>query len=168
MKNGSQHMIRFHVDDVMLSHINPKVNDNEDDGKVKVDMSSYMKNMLDDFPVNSRRVKRQAHSWVKAYITLDRQEAKQGRCRSLSHNGGERTICMQMSKTQHSAYDCAAVHANKRTECIRLEQTHQDDDTVVLRDYQREPRLVLSTGLLQRLSLILILFFIGYGVSSSY
>ena len=27
-KNGSQHMIRFHVDDVMSSHINPKVNDN--------------------------------------------------------------------------------------------------------------------------------------------
>ena len=27
-KNGSQHMIRFHVDDVMSSNINPKVNDN--------------------------------------------------------------------------------------------------------------------------------------------
>ena len=27
-KNGSQHMIQFHVDDVMSSHINPKVNDN--------------------------------------------------------------------------------------------------------------------------------------------
>ena len=26
-KNGSQHMIRFHVDDVISSHINPKVND---------------------------------------------------------------------------------------------------------------------------------------------
>ena len=25
--NGSQHMIRFHVDDVISSHINPKVND---------------------------------------------------------------------------------------------------------------------------------------------
>ena len=82
-KIGSQHMIRFHVDDVMSSHINPKVNDDfdewlqakygehgkvkahkgkvhdylgmifeyEDKGKVKVDMSSYVKNMLEDFPV---------------------------------------------------------------------------------------------------------------------
>ena len=31
MKNGSQHMIRFHVDDVVLSHINPKVNDDFDE-----------------------------------------------------------------------------------------------------------------------------------------
>ena len=78
MKNGSQHTIRFHVDDVMSSHTNPKVNDvfdewvqakygehgkvkahrgkvhdylgmifeYEDKGKVKVDMSSYVKNML--------------------------------------------------------------------------------------------------------------------------
>ena len=29
-KNGSQHTIQFHVDDVMLSHINPKVNDDFD------------------------------------------------------------------------------------------------------------------------------------------
>ena len=35
---------------------------------------------------------------------------------------------MQMSKTQHSAYDHAAVHVNKRTECVRLEQTHRDDE----------------------------------------
>ena len=44
-KNGSQHTIRFHVDDVMSSHINPKVNDDFDEwlqanygehGKVKV------------------------------------------------------------------------------------------------------------------------------------
>ena len=34
---------------------------------------------------------------------------------------------MQMSKTRHSAYDPVAVHANKRTERVRLEQTHQDD-----------------------------------------
>ena len=26
-KNGSQHLIQFHVDDMMLSHINSKVND---------------------------------------------------------------------------------------------------------------------------------------------
>ena len=78
-------MIRFHVDDVMSSHINPKVNDNfdeqakyrkhgkvkahqgkvhnylgmifeyEDEGKVKVDMKSYIKNMLDDFPVKLKK-----------------------------------------------------------------------------------------------------------------
>ena len=30
MENGSQHTIRFHVDDVMSSHINPKVNDDFD------------------------------------------------------------------------------------------------------------------------------------------
>ena len=30
-KNGSQHTIRFHVDDVMSSHINPKVNDDFDE-----------------------------------------------------------------------------------------------------------------------------------------
>ena len=103
-KNRSQHTIQFHVDDVMSSHINPKVNDNfdewlqakygehgkvkahrgkvhdylriifeyEDEGKVKVDMSSYMKNMLDDFPIKLRRVKRQPRLWVKAYITLDK------------------------------------------------------------------------------------------------
>ena len=35
---------------------------------------------------------------------------------------------MQMSKTRHSAYDRVAMHANKRTERVRLEQTHQDDE----------------------------------------
>ena len=35
---------------------------------------------------------------------------------------------MQMSKTRHSAYNRAAMQANKRTECVRLEQTHQDDE----------------------------------------
>ena len=80
-------MIRFHVDDVMSSHINPKVNNNfderlqakygeygevkahrgkvqiylrmifeyEDEGKVKVDMSIYVKSMLDDFPVKLKK-----------------------------------------------------------------------------------------------------------------
>ena len=33
-----------------------------------------------------------------------------------------------MSKTQHSAYNRIAVHANKRTKRVRLEQTHQDDE----------------------------------------
>ena len=32
------------------------------------------------------------------------------------------------SKTRHSAYDRAAMHANKRTERVRLELTHQDDE----------------------------------------
>ena len=35
---------------------------------------------------------------------------------------------MQMSKTRHSAYDRVTMHANKRTERVRLEQTHQDDE----------------------------------------
>ena len=35
---------------------------------------------------------------------------------------------MQMSKTRHSAYNCIAMHANKRPEHVRLEQTHQDDE----------------------------------------
>ena len=33
-----------------------------------------------------------------------------------------------MSKTRHSAYDRVTMHANKRTERVRLEQTHQDDE----------------------------------------
>ena len=35
---------------------------------------------------------------------------------------------MQTSKTRHSAYDRVAMHVNKRTERVRLEQTHQDDE----------------------------------------
>ena len=35
---------------------------------------------------------------------------------------------MQTSKTRHSAYDRVAMHVNKRTECVRLDQTHQDDE----------------------------------------
>ena len=35
---------------------------------------------------------------------------------------------MQMSKTRHSAYDRVVMHAKKRTERVRLEQTHQDDE----------------------------------------
>ena len=94
MKNGSQHTIRFHVDDVMSSHINPKVNDDfdrwlqarcgehgkvkahrgkvhdylcmifeyEDKGKVKVNMSSYVKNMLEDFPVELKKSQTAAHT----------------------------------------------------------------------------------------------------------
>ena len=45
---------------------------------------------------------------------------------------------MQMSKTRHSAYDRAAMHANKRTEHVRLEQTHQDDE-VPARYARHEP-----------------------------
>ena len=44
----------------------------EDEGKVKVNMSSYVKNMLDDFPVKLKKSKRQPHPPVKAYITLDK------------------------------------------------------------------------------------------------
>ena len=33
-----------------------------------------------------------------------------------------------MSKTRHSAYNRVAVHVNKRTEHVRLEQTHQNDE----------------------------------------
>ena len=86
-KNGSQHMIRFHVDDVMSSHINPKVSNDfdewlqaeygehgkvkahggklnhylrmifeyDDKGKVKINMSSYVKNMLEYFPVKLKK-----------------------------------------------------------------------------------------------------------------
>ena len=77
-----QHTVRFHVDDLMASHIDPKVNDKFDvwlqlmygqhgkvqthrgnkhdflgmtfefgGGKVSIDMSAYVKDMLDEFPV---------------------------------------------------------------------------------------------------------------------
>ena len=83
VKKGSQQMVRFHVDDLMSSHINPKVNDDfetwlnkkygdlgkvktvcgkehdylgmlfdfHEEGKVKIDMSSYVSNMLEEFLV---------------------------------------------------------------------------------------------------------------------
>ena len=95
-------MIRFHVDDVMSSHINPKVNNDfdewlqakygehskvkahqgkehdylriifeyEDEGKVKIDMSSYMKNMLDDFPVKLKKSQTAATPMGKGLYNL--------------------------------------------------------------------------------------------------
>ena len=82
VKAGSQHTVRFHVDDCLLSHINPRVNDKflewlnkhyskygavtavrgkihdylamvfdfTVDGEVSVDMSDFVKKMLEDFP----------------------------------------------------------------------------------------------------------------------
>jgi hypothetical protein len=69
----SQHTIRFHVDDLMSSHVNKKVNgilmkwlnkkygkfgavkatvtfDYSEKGKVKIDMIDYMASMIDDAP----------------------------------------------------------------------------------------------------------------------
>ena len=95
-------MIQFHVDDLMSSHINPKVNDNfdaclqakygehskvkahqgkvhdylrmifkyEDECKVKVDMSSYAKNMLVDFPVKLKKSQRAAMPMGKGLYNL--------------------------------------------------------------------------------------------------
>ena len=82
MVNGNQQTIRFHVDDLMSSHKDPKVNDeflkwlNDmygnlgkvkevrgdvhrylgmkfvfGEGKVKIDMTNYVKRMLEEFPV---------------------------------------------------------------------------------------------------------------------
>ena len=80
---SSQHTIRFHVDDLMSSHLEPKVNDEflkwlngkygslkevtstrghfhdylgmdfdfSQTGQVSIDMSKYVSNMVDDFPV---------------------------------------------------------------------------------------------------------------------
>jgi Reverse transcriptase (RNA-dependent DNA polymerase) len=84
--NGKQQTIRFHVDDIMSSHVDKKVNndfalwlqdkygehspvkihrgDKHDylgmifefkDGAVSIDMISYVKDMLDDFPVKFKK-----------------------------------------------------------------------------------------------------------------
>ena len=81
MVNGNQHTIRFHVDDLMSSHVDPKVNDefyqwlnkmygtmgdvtqhrgNKHDylgviykfypNHIELDMSAYVKKMLDEYP----------------------------------------------------------------------------------------------------------------------
>ena len=80
--NGKQHTIRFHVDDLLSSHIDPRVNDkflewlnemygehgavtatrgNEhdylamlmkfEDGSLEIDMTAYVKKMLQEFPI---------------------------------------------------------------------------------------------------------------------
>jgi Reverse transcriptase (RNA-dependent DNA polymerase) len=84
--NGKQQTIRYHVDDVMSSHVNKKVNDDFaiwlqemygehspvtikrgdkhdylgmifefKDGAVSIDMTSYVKDMLNDFPVKFKK-----------------------------------------------------------------------------------------------------------------
>ena len=82
MINGEQHTIRYHVDDVLSSHMHPEVNDKflkwlnkkygsygevkakrgdvhdylgmkldfREKGKVKIDMTDYVKEMVDSFP----------------------------------------------------------------------------------------------------------------------
>ena len=82
MINGEQHTIRYHVDDVLSSHMHPEVNDEflkwlnkkygsygevkakrgdvhdylgmkldfREKGKVKIDMTDYVKEMVDSFP----------------------------------------------------------------------------------------------------------------------
>ena len=82
MINGEQHTIRYHVDDVLSSHMHPEVNDEflkwlnkkygsygevkakrgdvhdylgmkldfKEKGKVKIDMTDYVKEMVDSFP----------------------------------------------------------------------------------------------------------------------
>jgi hypothetical protein len=86
MVNGKQHTVRFHVDDVMSSHVDKKVNDDFEvwlnkkygkhgkvksvrgeihdyigmtfnfpgNGKVEIDMSDYVQNMLDECSVKLR------------------------------------------------------------------------------------------------------------------
>ena len=44
----------------------------EDEGKVKVNMSSYVKNMLDDFPVKLWKSQTAATPVGEGYITLDK------------------------------------------------------------------------------------------------
>ena len=161
-KNGSQHTIRFHVDDVMSSHINPKVNDDfdkwlqakygehgkvkahrgkvhdylgmifeyKDKGKVEVDMSSYVKNMREDFPVKLKKSQTAATPTGEGLYNLGQGRKLNKEDAEAFHTmvADERTICMQTSKTRHSAYDRVVMHANKRTERVRLEQTHQDDE----------------------------------------
>jgi hypothetical protein len=88
--NGHQHTIRFHVDDLMASHIDPKVNDQfekwlnskygsygnvkavrgprhdflgmifnfGEKGKVKVDMTEYVKNMINSLSIKIDGVER--------------------------------------------------------------------------------------------------------------
>ncbi len=87
MINDKQHTIRFHVDDLLSSHEDPKVNDEflkwleskyggssgsvkairgkehdylgmileYDNEKLKINMSAYVENMLEEFPISSRR-----------------------------------------------------------------------------------------------------------------
>ena len=87
MVKQKQHTIRFHVDDLMSSHVDSKVNDDfetwlqakygehnavvahrgkvhdflgmifefYDDGTVTLDMSAYVENMLDDFPMKLKK-----------------------------------------------------------------------------------------------------------------
>ena len=161
MKNGSQHTIRFHVDDVMSSHINPKVNDDfdkwlqakygehgkvkahrgkvhdylgmifeyEDKGKVKVDMSSYVKNMLEDFPVKLKKSQTAATPAGEGLYNL-------GQGRKLNKEDAEAfhtMVAKGLFVCKRARPDIQPTIAllctrTKRTERVRLEQTHQDDE----------------------------------------
>ena len=141
-------MIRFHVDEVMSSHINTKVNDDfdewlqakygehgkvmthrgkvhdnlrmifeyEDDGKVKVDMSSYMKNMLDDSPVKLKKSETAA------------MPAGEG----LYNIGQGKKLCKEDAKAFHTMVAKGLLYANEQdptfslgSRCYAHEQKNQ-------------------------------------------
>ena len=93
----------------------------EDKGKVKVDMSSYVKNMLEDFPVKLKKSQTAATPAGEGLYNLGQGRKLNKEDAEAFHTMVARTICMQTSKTQHSAYDRVVMHANKRTERVRLE-----------------------------------------------
>jgi len=94
----AQHTVRFHVDDLMSSHKDPKVNDKFEkwlqikygqhaevkahrgkvhdylgmvfeyvDGKVRIDMSDYVENMIEEFPEKLKKMDKAATFNPKAY-----------------------------------------------------------------------------------------------------
>ena len=91
-------------------------------------MSSYVKNMLEDFPVKLKKSQMAAMPAGEGLYNLGQGKKLCKEDAEAFHNGGKRNIRMQLSKTCHSPCDCAAMHTNQRTECVRLEQTHQDDE----------------------------------------
>jgi hypothetical protein len=103
-------------------------------GKLKINMTKYVENMLNGFPVKlgkkdvaktSRRQPIQSRDWSQT------GHKKSGK---ISQICGKRTIPLQKGKTRHPTSNLGAVHESKRSEPSGLAKAHEINKcTIVIR-----------------------------------
>ena len=101
-----------------------------DEGKVKINMSSYVKNitMLEGFQVKLKKSET-ASMPAKAYITLDKARSYARKMpKPFTHWWQKDYLYANEQDPTFSLRSHCYAHETKELKCVRLEQTHQDDE----------------------------------------
>ena len=100
----------------------------DDEGKVKVDMSSYVKNMLGDFPVKLKKSQTAATPVGEGLYNLGQARSYARKMPKPFTQWWQKDYLYANEQDPTFSHDPAAMHSNKRTKHVGLEQTHQDDE----------------------------------------